>query len=382
MIEMREYLKAKGFSSHPFNTFDADREKNLKKFVVLPPYFESVFGLPEDPQPFLVLGMRGLGKTTLKCMLKDRISEDYPDKILSIDYSNFPFTKVKELPEVTLQDHLMELNRLLVKKACEVIDEKADLRKTIKGDDKDALFHLCEIYLKEEEKQNYYPKLLSVTEKLFRTYPKKKGRELYLTEHSTETEWIDKGSFTLNKLENIFRCFGFMSCYIFIDKLDETTRTMKEPEQAGVLVGPLISSLEIVQRDFFSFKFFVPAESIPNLKRSGFRNDKIQNQVITWTEEKLFEVLKKRIMAFNKDGKLLGKLGNLCEDEIKNKLDEFVIKKSLNSPRNMLRFCNAIFSEHIETSKAIEDPVSKKTVAVALKKYEYSLKVDQFCADD
>jgi len=48
----------------------------------------------------------------------------------------------------------------------------------------------------------------------------------------------------------------------------------------------------------------------------------------------------------------------------------------------MLRFCNAIFSEHIETSKAIEDPVSKKTVAVALKKYEYSLKVDQFCADD
>jgi len=309
MIEMREYLKAKGFSSHPFNTFDADREKNLKKFVVLPPYFESVFGLPEDPQPFLVLGMRGLGKTTLKCMLKDRISEDYPDKILSIDYSNFPFTKVKELPEVTLQDHLMELNRLLVKKACEVIDEKADLRKTIKGDDKDALFHLCEIYLKEEEKQNYYPKLLSVTEKLFRTYPKKKGRELYLTEHSTETEWIDKGSFTLNKLENIFRCFGFMSCYIFIDKLDETTRTMKEPEQAGVLVGPLISSLEIVQRDFFSFKFFVPAESIPNLKRSGFRNDKIQNQVITWTEEKLFEVLKRGSWPLIKTGNCWESLG-------------------------------------------------------------------------
>jgi hypothetical protein len=125
----------------------------------------------------------------------------------------------------------------------------------------------------------------------------------------------------------------------------------------------------------------VPAECIPNLKNRGFRNDKIQNQIITWTEEKLREVLKARIIAFNKEGKLLGKLGNICDDEIKDKVDEFVIKKSLNSPRNMLRFCNAIFSEHVEVAKSPEEPVSKKTVAVALKKYEYSLKVDRFVSE-
>tara|TARA_Y100000589_G_C26890377_1_gene521842 strand:- start:200 stop:673 length:474 start_codon:yes stop_codon:yes gene_type:complete len=155
---------------------------------------------------------------------------------------------------------------------------------------------------------------------------------------------------------------------------------MKEPEQAGILVGPLISCLEIVQRDFFSFKFFVPAESIPNLKKCGFRNDKIQNQVITWSDEKLHEVLRKRIMAFNKDGKLLGKLGPLCDDSIGGKVDEFVIKKAINSPRNLLRFCNAVFSEHIEITRDLDELISKKTVAVALKKYEYSLKIDQFCA--
>ena len=95
MIEMREFLKSRGFTGHPFNTFDADREKNLSKFVVLPPYFESVFGLPEDPQPFLVLGMRGLGKTTLKRMLNERIDERYPGKILPIDYSFFPLLSKK-----------------------------------------------------------------------------------------------------------------------------------------------------------------------------------------------------------------------------------------------------------------------------------------------
>ena len=380
MIEMREYLKSRGFTGHPFNTFDADREKNLSKFVVLPPYFESVFGMPEDPQPFLVLGMRGLGKTTLKRMLNERIKERYKNKILPIDYSFFPFTKKKELNEVTLLDHMLELVKHYVKTICSLIDTDSTLKAKLSNDQKQSLFHLCEIYLKEEEKQLYYPKIMSFVEKMLKTYPKKKGREFYLSPSTDTLEVIDKSDFTLNKIQEILQTFGYVSSYIFIDKLDETSRTMKEPEQAGILVGPLISCLEIVQRDFFSFKFFVPAESIPNLKKCGFRNDKIQNQVITWSDEKLHEVLRKRIMAFNKDGKLLGKLGPLCDDTISEKVDEFVIKKSLNSPRNLLRFCNAMFSEHIEISKDLDELISKRTVAVALKKYEYSLKIDQFCA--
>ena len=380
MIEMREFLKSRGFTGHPFNTFDADREKNLSKFVVLPPYFESVFGLPDDPQPFLVLGMRGLGKTTLKRMLNQRINERYHGKILPIDYSFFPFTKSKELHEVTLLDHMLELIRHYVLAICSLIDKTPTLKGHLGSDQKESLFHMCEIFLKEEEKQLYYPKLLSFLEQLFRTYPKKKNRDFYLSQNTGSLEVIDKSDFTLNKIQEILQTFGYLSSYIFIDKLDETSRTMKEPEQAGILVGPLISCLEIVQRDFFSFKFFVPAESIPNLKKCGFRNDKIQNQVITWSDEKLHEVLRKRIMAFNKDGKLLGKLGPLCDDSIGGKVDEFVIKKAINSPRNLLRFCNAVFSEHIEITRDLDELISKKTVAVALKKYEYSLKIDQFCA--
>jgi len=382
MIEMRDYLMSKGFSTHPFNTFDADREKNLKRFVVLPPYFESVFGIPEDPQPFLVLGMRGLGKTTLKCMIQDRIREQYHGRVASIDYSQFPFIQHKELSEVTLLDHLMELMRLLSKECCDQALKNLDKMRSLKSETKEALFHLAELYLSEGQRQLYYPKFLSFTEKIFQSYPRKKGRDFFLTDQTPVDEVVKKGDYSLVKVMEIFKELGFMACYIFIDKLDETTRTMKEPESAGLLAGPLISCLEILQRDFFSFQFFVPAESIPNLKRSGFRNDKVQNQVITWNEEKLAEVLRKRIIAFNKDGKLFGKLGNLCEAEIEEKIDEFIVKKSLSSPRNLLRFCNAIFSEHMESAKSVDDPITRKTVAIALKKYEYSLKIDQFCADD
>lgn len=379
---MREFLKAKGFSSHPFNTFDADREKNLKKFVVLPPYFESVFGIPEDPQPFLVLGMRGLGKTTLKCMIQDRIKEQYHGKIAFVDYSHFPFIQHRNLPEVTLKDHLLELIKLLTLECCEQASKDQVKVKALKSEAKEALFHLAEIFLSDAEKQVYYPKLLSFTEKLFQSYPAKKGRDFFLSESTQPDKVIEQGNYCLTKIMEILKGLGFFACYVFIDKLDETTRTMKEPESAGLLAGPLISCLEILQRDFFSFQFFVPAESIPNLKRCGFRNDKVQNQVITWNEEKLAEVLRKRIIAFNKDGKLFGKLGKLCESEIEGKIDEFIIKKSLCSPRNLLRFCNAIFSEHMESAKDIDELISKKTVAIALKKYEYSLRIDQFCAED
>lgn len=377
---MKNFLKSKGFSSHPFNTFDADKEKNLAKFVVLPPYFESVFGLIDEPQPFLVLGMRGLGKTTLKRMISDRIAEQYKDKVFAIDYSHFPFTKKKELSEVTLKDHLLELNRAIILAISEYFQEnnyKNHLNQNLKED----IFHLFEIYLKPEEKEVIYPKIQSFLEKILRKYPKKKGRELFLTDHTNDDDVVKKGCFTFDKIQHILQDFKFTSSYIFIDKLDETDRTMKEPENAGILLAPLICSLDIIQRDFFSFKFFVPAECIPNLKNKGFRNDKIQNQIITWTEEKLQDVLKARIIAFNKEGKLLGRLGNICSDDIKDNVDKFIIKKSLNSPRNMLRFCNAIFSEHVEVAKSPEDLISKKTVAVALKKYEYSLKVDRFVSE-
>ena len=382
MIEMREFLIAKGFTSHPFNTFDADREKNLKRFVILPPYFESVFGIPEDPQPFLVLGMRGLGKTTLKVMIQDRIKEQYQGKIAFVDYSHFPFIQHRSLSEVTLKDHLMVLMKLLTLECCNQALRNPSKVKTLKSDQKEALFHFTEIYLSEAEKQTYYPEFLSFTEKLFQTYPVKRGRDYYLAESTPEDKVVEKGDYCLTKIMEILKELGFFACYIFIDKLDETTLTMKEPESAGLLAGPLISCLEILQRDFFSFQFFVPAEGIPNLKKCGFRNDKVQNQVITWNEEKLSEVLRKRIIAFNKDGKLFGKLGKLCEPEIEGKIDEFIVKKSLCSPRNLLRFCNAIFSEHIESAKEVDDLISKKTVAIALKKYEYSLRIDQFCADD
>ncbi len=377
MIEMKAFLKAKGFIHHPFNTFDADKERDLQNFVVLPPYFESVFGIPEDPQPFLVLGMRGFGKTTLRRMLSDRIASQHKGQIFQIEYSNFPFTRQKEISQVTIKDHLLEFLRVLILELVPLLAESSELRKKLKNQHKVDLFHMMEIHFKEGEKELHYPRLQSLIEKLLRSYPQKQGRELFLSLETTEDEALERGLYAMDAMASILKALGYHSCYVFIDKLDETSKTMKEPEKAGLLLGPLIAALEVVQRDFYAFKFFVPAESVNNLKKCGLRNDKIQSQVISWTQEKLAEVLKKRIMAFNRDGKLLGRLGNVCEDEIRDKVDEFVLLKSENSPRNLLRFCNAIFAEHIETARSAEDPVSRKIVGLALKKYEYSLKIDQ-----
>ena len=149
---------------------------------------------------------------------------------------------------------------------------------------------------------------MSFFEKMLGTYPKKKGRDFYLSPTTDTLEVIDKSDFTLNKIQDVLQTFGYVSSYIFIDKLDETSRTMKEPEQAGILVGPLISWPRNCSARFFHLNFLYLQKVYRILKKCGFRNDKIQNQVITWSDEKLHEVLRKRIMAFNKDGKLLGKL--------------------------------------------------------------------------
>ena len=61
-------------------------------------------------------------------------------------------------------DHMLEVIRHYVKAICSLIDATPTLKANLSSDQKESLFHMCEIFLKEEEKQLYYPKLLSFRE--------------------------------------------------------------------------------------------------------------------------------------------------------------------------------------------------------------------------
>jgi len=59
-------LKRLGFESDPFSKTNADEEERLEEYFIAPPFFNAVYGSPNDPKSSIVFAPRGGGKTALK----------------------------------------------------------------------------------------------------------------------------------------------------------------------------------------------------------------------------------------------------------------------------------------------------------------------------
>src|SRR5215831_12805916 len=62
-MDEREFLSRLGFPDNPFQFTNADEEDHLQSYFIAPPYFHSVWGNPDVPQPHVIFAPRGGGKS-------------------------------------------------------------------------------------------------------------------------------------------------------------------------------------------------------------------------------------------------------------------------------------------------------------------------------
>jgi len=376
-MTQKEFLARLGFSANPFQFTNADEEEHLQSYFIPPPYFASVWGDPQHPSSHVIFAPRGGGKSAQRRMIEYRAASE---NVFAVTYDRFEGLNGLDLQTVGIEFHLHNIISLLLLGFLLEYKSRGLMAPAFSGAERGQIEALCALYLGKINRLEALDALKSL-----RTLSSKARQVLRewsgplsalvsaaLASHGVHGAGVGLGAggskdrevlegpskIHLEMAVGFVRSIGFDSVYILVDKVDETPMTGNNAEDSFLLVKPLLRDLELMQLPGVGFKFFL-WDKLQPYYREYARPDRLQQFELSWNEQDISKMLSRRLEAFS-DGKIKD-LGELTEARLANGLQFMVVLFSSGSPRDMIRICQAILSEQLQS-----DPESKKIGVLAI----------------
>lgn len=377
-----------GLTANPFEHYTAETEPQISDYAVRPPYLSSIIDRGMALNSFILFGERGSGKSATRITVYAALwkgAEEASKKVpLAVNITDF--TQVMEdFQKGSLTDR--KLTSLVAFHTLEKIlawlsslDEE-DRNVYINGLNKDertlAVALLEEFYLSVPEIDRSIStrdalKLLNSAwttksqvwanarwDALSRIVASALGA---LTRRNLDegvdisdaTELIlkslkaDAGNAAraaLSKLAELAQAFGFSGVCVLVDKVDETTATANSAEATARLVLPVLTHIQLLEVDGFSWIFFLWSNVKDHFsEKLPVRLDKLAHANITWTDAGLREMVDARVRFFS--GNRFS-FRDLLSDGL-NADDVFatLAKISMKSPRELIKILDIAIREH------------------------------------
>jgi len=380
-----EFFPSLGFDENPFEHTNADQEERLPDYFVPPPYFDAVFGNPENPQSHIVFAPRGGGKTAQRRMVEHRCNQS---DVLAITYDQFDFIGVDRATDVTLHHHLRNVIRSIVVAILIDLDsqhslmgewskEECELFTSIAAENLDGLTAiefkqiLNSIRSLKDRFKNFWnewlpaigPGLKVITHLLKSIVTIADFGEL----STFRSEELKDNSTLKHQLEisiQLAKRIGWKSIYVLVDRVDESELTGNNAKDSFAIVEPLVKDLQLLETDGIAFKFFL-WDQLQSSYQDIARTDRIKQDTLDWDREMLLEMWKKRISTFS-DEKIL-ELTSISEKTTPYNLDEIAYIFANKSPRDMIRIGNRVLSEQKEIDPH-SNLISKESIYLAISK--------------
>jgi len=359
-MTFEEYLGKIGFETNPFQYFNADKEiENISEYFIKPDYFEDVWGDPKNPVSNIIYAPRGGGKTAQRIMIEKRAKET--NDVLTITYTNHDLSAYKKIDEVTINYHLVYLNRLLLLAFFSRIqDPSFNFDFTFSFNERQFIYKVARIYLYDTPASfpNQALHSLKTVEdyavdvwngfkepivNVVRQITKSKGLEVDLSKME-----IDK-KLQLSHKDNFINILallnkgGYKAIFVLVDKVDEQTLTGNNAEASFKLIEDLLKDLELLELPGISFKFFL-WDALKQFAAVAARPDRVFSYELLWKREQIKEMLNKRVQSYSK-----GKVQTFESLFAKGRLVGRIILFSELSPRDCVRICNRILSEQFKS---------------------------------
>jgi len=374
MLPIDSFLTRRGFFADPFASTNSELEERLSDYFVPPPYFESVFGIPNSPKSNVVFAPRGSGKTAQRRMIEARASAD--STFLCLTYDNFELVAGAGS---SLGAHLTELCRLLVLAILTLLEDEPYDAFFLTDHEKEVIKLATERYLgtltagEYEQAVGAVKTLGDKAGDFWRKYggPVAVGLALLLkkvgldgvqipTELAAQSTDSAAGpAYFFNQLVTIAKELGYESVYFLVDKVDETSVTTNNAEAAARLIRDLILSLPTIETPGVAFKFFFWDQMSPRLREDGLRSDRLEVVSLNWTVRELSEMLSRRLRSYSNGA--VENFDDLVDDSADIDVSLLLAHLSNGSPRDLIRMARAIVSEHTRLARAA-DRISLATV--------------------
>lgn len=378
-------VKTFSLKSNPFEHYTAENEPDISLYAVRPPYLSAITDRARALNSFILFGQRGAGKSATRLTV---FKEDYSTEEKKPFLVNL--TDFTDLIEKFKKGRLTERD-IIYLVAYNVIDQMLgwislldeDKRKKIisqlSAKQRELIFALLKgFYLSKSEgereltTENTLKLLDSAWFKRSQIWTSHRWESISkviaaaintLSKKTLDDDAIDISNpaeellksltgesanaprVLLSRLVDFSQSFGFSGICVLIDKLDETTVTTNSSEATAQLIFPLLSNIQLLEINNFSWIAFVwDAVQDHFNSKHRIRLDKIAHANISWNNDELKEMLDKR-MSFFSNGKL--KFEDILDvSGDKHKVVEQLIHISVKSPRELIKLCDIIFREH------------------------------------
>lgn len=363
-MDEREFLSRLGFPDNPFQFTNADEEDHLQAYFIAPPYFHSVWGNPEVPQPHVIFAPRGGGKSAQRRMIEYKAAEENVFAITYDRFENLGGMRLKNLGtdyhlhniiQLALIGFLLELHSRGITSPSfgrferEQIEElsRRYLETITRIEALKALNSLKTISAKAKQiLQDWSGPLSALFSAALASAGLPSGVKLGSDSGGKPTDRLGDAASKahLEIVRDLVRSVGYKSFYVLVDKVDETPQTGNNAEDSFLLMKPLLCDLELLQIKGVGFKFFLWDKLEPHYREFA-RPDRIQQFELSWSEMELRTMLSRRLEAFS-SGKVQN-LGQLTDAQLAGPLHALVVMFANGSPRDMIRVCQEILSEQL-----------------------------------
>jgi hypothetical protein len=396
LARMGNWLQAIGFvHGNPFATSEADREARLlPEFFIDTGYYDVLWGDPRNPQTVVLFAPRGSGKTAHRVMVQSQCRPARPQAdVLAVPYTNFEPVLAGcrgDPAQIRAQDHIREILRQGLSALLDTLCDDCSLATSFPPPLRSRLAWFC---------YELAPHLLGPLEIL--------GR-LQAVDPSFQPDWralqkgvrggelkpliaglglLDEpvGEFIVDLIDgepepfepgapllDLFAAFvemaqrcGLAAVYILVDRLDELPETAGGPEAVVDLLEPLLAHLRLMEMPGAAFKLCLP-EALRDtlLARPTIRQDRLLIRDMSWSDDLLEEMARKRILAYSA-GKYRS-LGQICSSPLDGRIDREIVQYADGSPRRLLRLGELLFRAHCRDSADVSVLLSQSDWGSAL----------------
>ena len=381
---IRAWLANWDFVDNPFAIWEADDEPLLERYFVKRPFFDQLLASHKST---LVFAPRGGGKSATRLMVETECRPRLPTaSVLAVPYIDFsPFAESSNLPpSLSLENYLPHLIFIIASYLLESLAVKSARVMLL---ERHYLAHL-RYWLDWLEHEHHLKLLTGERLRLLLRLGGAKKDDVKLNQFVEEfqsgklirdSQKVQWGAFahhlitlrdaipispdtpidtSIRKIEAFVRLtldalsFDSAPCYaiyLLIDGVDEYPLTQNDPQMSAAVLHPLLGNLRLLEMPGLVCKFFLPLEHRAAIEKVT-RSDRLEVISLEWSQsaEKqpndLRDLLRLRIAAFNT--RKMNTLSELCDPSLRYRLEDEMIETARNSPRDLLRLGNLLFSEH------------------------------------
>ncbi|WP_159728045.1 hypothetical protein [Methylosinus sp. Ce-a6] len=407
---MSSLLEQLGFINNPFEHYTAETEPNIAEYAVRPPYLQTTRSRAVSISTFILFGDRGVGKSATRITLFDELwgVKDHAQRPLVLNFIDFSnLLKSLKDGEPLERKIVDEVAFLVIEQVlgwlASLTDDERDTY-TLAMDDSESELSVAllkSFYLSKPEidRQNTANSALRLLNRAWKTKSSVwmsqrwdalarlmgvigeligkrlgsagAGEPIELLMRSFASHESSSSRLILTKLVDFVKIFSFSGIVILIDKVDETDATQSSSEMTSRLVHPILSNIQLLEIDGFSWMFFLWAQVKPYFEGNSYpvRLDKIAHSTIEWEYRFFQEMLDARIRYFSNSRFLFKDLFLHTVDV--NAALKSLVTISMRSPRELVRLMDVIISEHDIRNSETSDTVFLDEEAIELGQDKY-----------